>query len=364
MNDTSGPVFCPERLKVARNRRGLLAQELATRVHVSGTTVSAWERARSSPKDHNVVAAAEVLDYPVGYFYRDAPPVLVGRAFRSLAKMTARQAARANAAGVDAVEVDMWIERYFARPAPALPDLRDTAPEVAAEMLRVDWGLGYQPLPNLVHLMERHGIRVYSLVHDGVEVDAFSAWHENTPFVYLNTATTPERGRMDASHEIGHLVLHPHEREVSTKQEEEAKQFAAAFLMPRDAFIATAPRRPSLSAIMEAKLRWGVSTAAYAYRLNSLSLIPYWFYRDLFIKIRTQYKATEPGMTIERETSQVLSKVLTSRLGSGSVRQEISRDLQIRLRDLDEITFGLALTPVHGGSGITEPSRGEISLVK
>ena len=39
-------------------------------------------------------------------------------------------------------------------------------------------------LPNVVHLMEAHGIRVYSLVQDGASFDAFSVWHGEVPFAF------------------------------------------------------------------------------------------------------------------------------------------------------------------------------------
>jgi hypothetical protein len=42
------------------------------------------------------------------------------------------------------------------------------------------------------------------------------------------------RGRFDAAHELGHLVMHGHERPLpGPEAEREANQFASAFLMPR-----------------------------------------------------------------------------------------------------------------------------------
>jgi transcriptional regulator with XRE-family HTH domain len=196
-------VFSPERLRLARQRRGLLGQELATRLNVTRRSVTSWENGSKTPNDDNVSSLASTLDYPRGYFYLDAPPLLEGGTFRSLARMTAKQASQATAAGAQAVELDNWITAHYRRPEPRLPDLRDVEPETAAEALRADWGIGFRPLPNLVHLMEKNGIRVYSLVHGGIEVDAYSAWCGNTPFVFLNTIKTPERSRMDASHELG-----------------------------------------------------------------------------------------------------------------------------------------------------------------
>lgn len=45
-----------------------------------------------------------------------------------------------------------------------------------ATTLRRHWGLGEQPIKKMIHLLEVNGVRVFSLVIDAVEVDAFSMW--------------------------------------------------------------------------------------------------------------------------------------------------------------------------------------------
>lgn len=358
-------LFSPERLRLARQRRRLQVQELAALVGVTSRSVSAWENAKKVPTEENVGAMAAALVYPRGFFFRPAPPALTDATFRALAKMTAGQRDAATAAGVQAVEFDEYIGTLFRRPEPNLPDMRELDPEGAAESLRAVWGLANRPVPNLVHLLEKNGVRVYSLVHDGVEVDAFSGWSQNKPFVFLNTMKTAERSRMDAAHELGHLMLHHHSGAKSKKQEDEAKEFASAFLMPRRAFLASAPRRSVLPAIVDAKWEWGVSTAAYAYRLHALGRIPYWEYRSLCIRLRSQYGSSEPGRTLRRESSQVLAKVLGTKESGGVSRYDVAESLCIPLSDLDEMTFGLALTSVQGGGMQSAPGpRPEMKLLK
>jgi hypothetical protein len=166
----------------------------------------------------------------------------------------------ARAAGSQAVALDMYITEKFKRPSPTVPDLRGFSPQNAAEAVRAQWGLGYRPIPNLVHLLEKNGVRVYSLVHEGGEIDGFSTWRGNFPFIFLNITKTAERSRMDAAHELAHLVLHHYLRGPAGRaEEEEARLFASCFLMPGPAFIATAPRRITLPAILDAKRQWGVS---------------------------------------------------------------------------------------------------------
>lgn len=354
-------LFSPERLKLARERRGLLKQELAARTDVTPRAVSSWESGASEPSSENVEAIARVLDFPRGYFFGDAPVQLANAEFRSLARMTAKQRSTALAAGAQAVALDEWISTRFDRPVAKLPDLRDSeSPEGAADNLRALWALGYSPIPNLVHLLEAKGVRVYSLVHEGTSVDAFSDWHGGTPFIFLNTQKTAERSRLDAAHELGHLTLHAHREGGTRKEHEDAAQaFAGAFLMPRASFIPTAPRRPTLDRILAAKVQWGVSALAYVYRMRKLGLLSDWEYRSLCIQIRSTHGSSEPGVNIPRETSQVLSKVFA--VSGGVRRTEAARDLNLRLADIDEITFGLTLTSVPHSIATSDRFAGQVS---
>jgi len=349
-------LFSPERLTLARERRGLFLQELAAVLGVNAATVSRWENNHVVPPPDMIAAVAKALDFPPEYFFGPAPPRLETAAFRSLARMTAKQRYTALAAGSQAVALDAWIAQEFDRPAPNVPNLSDLAenPEAAAETLRAAWSLGYQPIPNLIHRLEVNGIRVFSLVHDADEIDAFSDWQGDIPYVFLNTTKTAERIRMDASHELGHLAKHAHAGGPTTRvEEEQAQGFGAAFLMPASAFIATAPRRVNLETVIHAKQQWGVSALAYVHRLYRLGRLSDYTYRSLCIQIKSAYGKTEPGEARPKESSQVLAKVLS--MPGGNIRKRITSALRIYPRDLDDMTFGLTLTPMIGGGSVTVP---------
>jgi hypothetical protein len=84
------------------------------------------------------------------------------------------------------------------------------SPDTAALYLRQNWGLGERPIPNMLKLLEAKGVRVFSLAENTKAVDAFSVWRNGLPYVFLNIAKSAERSRFDASHELGHLVMHKH----------------------------------------------------------------------------------------------------------------------------------------------------------
>ena len=55
----------------------------------------------------------------------------------------------------------------------------------------------------MLHVLEAKGVRVFSLAENTRNVDAFSSWREERPFVFLNMQKTAERSRFDAAHELG-----------------------------------------------------------------------------------------------------------------------------------------------------------------
>ncbi|MFF1491492.1 ImmA/IrrE family metallo-endopeptidase [Streptomyces sp. NPDC058304] len=167
----------------------------------------------------------------------------------------------------------------------------------------------------------------------------------------LSTEKTAERGRFDAAHELGHLVLHGEEQVPHGPQAEgEAHRFAAALLMPAADVLAYAPRNPSTNWILQAKRRWKVAAMALAHRLHELNLTTEWQYRTHCVELgRLGYRKAEPQSALVREASQVLGKVFTALRAEGTPPSDVARDLQLRPADLNDLIFGLVVTAQDGG---------------
>jgi Zn-dependent peptidase ImmA (M78 family) len=223
---------------------------------------------------------------------------------------------------------------------------------MAAEFTRAKWGLGENsPAPNMVHLLEAKGVRVFSLTPEYSDVDAFSFWHDGKPFVIINTLKSGERGRFDAAHELGHLVLHGHNGcSAWTKESErEANQFASAFLMPGSGVRRRVPRNPTTDQVLREKQYWRVAALALTYRLNDVGLLTEWNYRQCLIELgRLGYRLGEPG-GIPRERSQVLEKVFRSLREQGLSARSIADELQIDVEEFNMLVFGLVMTSFDGG---------------
>src|SRR5712691_8586629 len=192
--------FNPTRLTLARQRNGFTKQHLANLCDVTRRTVTAWEcgDVDSPPVD----LLSKVLGFSSSFFMSDDPPLLSQEsvAFRALSSMTARQLDRILAAAALALELSNWIDENYKVPAPSVPDFsepHDLLPAITAESLRSIWGLHQRPINQLLALLERKGIRVFSLPIEEREVDAFSFWRNAKPFIFLNTSKSAERIRFD-----------------------------------------------------------------------------------------------------------------------------------------------------------------------
>ena len=346
----------PKQITFARVRRRLTKAQLAKELGVTSRSLQNYETGASAPDPELLARIAKLLRFPQQFFFLDEDmPEIKEHAvsFRKLSKMTDSMKACAFAAGAIAVKVNQWVEDRFSLPQADLPDLSDLSPEEAAATLRRVWGLGNAPIPNMVHLLESKGIRVFSLAEETRDVDAFCTWYEGKPFVFLNTIKSPERSRFDAAHELGHLVRDTytmqHGQTHGPEMERQADAFASAFLMPKESVTANQPPAYTIKYLMKLKRYWGVSLAALAYRFNSLGLVSEWNYRSLCIEIaKSGYRTNEPE-PIERETSQLLSKVLDILQSRKQGRREIAESLNLSVDEINALTFRLTKLSVVSG---------------
>lgn len=361
-------MFNKSRLTLARRRRGLLKARLAEESGLTVRSITAYEAGTSEPSPAALERIAEVLRFPLQFFSGSSIDELRSEtaSFRALSRMSAATRNRALAAGQLAMELGEWITARFHLPACDLPDLKDVGdPEAAAGTLRATWNLGERPIGNMVHLLESKGVRVFSLAEDAEDVDGFSLWKAGIPYVFLNTLKSGERGRFDAAHELGHLVLHAHSSPGGRDAEVEANRFASALLMPRASVVARAPWLPTVDAMIRGKRTWNVAAVALAYRLHALGLLTDWHYRTLCIQMAS-FRKSEPN-GIPRETSQLLDKVFAALREDGKSKADVARELGFYSEDIDALVFGLVMTPLQGGrAGGTAggtPGRARLRLV-
>jgi Zn-dependent peptidase ImmA (M78 family) len=360
--------FNPARLSLARRRRGFTKRSLADALYIDQKSVIRYESGEREPSDQIIKQLSRLLDFPEVFFLGPDldEPSADGVSFRAFATMPARDRDAALAAGALAYLMDDWVNSRFHLPAPALPEIEFASPETAALYLRQHWGLGMRPIPNMVHLLESKGVRVFSLAENTRTVDAFSAWRRNLPYAFLNLGKSAERGRFDAAHELGHLVMHKHGGPHQGRSaEEQANEFAAALLMPEDDVRAVLPRINALNQIIEAKKRWKVSVAALNYRLNKLRVTTEWQYRQFSIQITERGFHKKEPYGITREKSVVWQKIFDHLRSTRRTKNLIASDLSIPVREVENLVFGLAnMLSVDGGAATSNRSRAVLTLVE
>lgn len=352
-------MFSATRLSIARQRRQLTKRELAQRSGVSIPTLTRLDAGKTEPDRETVLAIAGALEFPIEFFYLNDCDVLTPEAvsFRSLSTLSARQRDAALAAGTLAFEVHDWISRRFELPKPQLLNLRDEDPIAAAETLRSHWGLGTKPIEHMVKLLESKGVRVFSLSEQHKHVDAFSCWHNDVPFVFLNTFKSAERSRFDAAHETAHLCLHIHGTIARDRNlEREADAFASALLVHRSDLIGHLPRISSLAQLLSAKKRWGVSVSALARMAHDANLVSDWHYESLSKQISYYgYRSTEPEGR-PREKSVLWRMVFEELWKDGLTRESIARALYIPADEIEALVGELVVQPT------VQPTRERPSL--
>jgi Zn-dependent peptidase ImmA (M78 family)/DNA-binding XRE family transcriptional regulator len=345
------------RISVARRRRAMSKKGLADLIGVTPNTILRYESGEITPSPEVVEKLAHHLKFPIKFFdgAEMDEPRRDNASFRGMASKSGKIMDAALASGAMAFLLDDWIARDFDRPEPDVLDLQHENPHSAAMLLRQYWRLGTKPIENIIHLLETKGVRVFSLAENTKDVDAFSLWRDDIPYVFLNRFKSAERSRFDAAHELAHLCIHKHgganSEYVGGNLEKEANAFAGAFLMP-ESDVRTVCNRPiySVNDLAEYKKRWRVSVSAINYRLRELGMISEGKCTSNYVEMsRRGWLKAEPN-AIAREQSSILQDVINDLLGRGITKSKIAESIGVPPLEIEALLFGLAnMVAVDGG---------------
>ncbi|SCY44976.1 helix-turn-helix domain-containing protein [Desulfoluna spongiiphila] len=356
-------LFNENRLTYARKYRALTIKALSEKIGVSSRTLSSIENGHK--KDDTIRPTLEALqkclNFPEAFFFQEDMPSLEKDtvSFRSLARMTATVRDKCLCAGQLALEFMGYVNFRIQLPKVDLPDLGNDTAEAAAAIIRNEWGIGEKPIRNMVHQMESKGIRVFSLYDRSTDIDAFSFWKDEEPYVFLNMNKSVERGRFDAAHELGHLVMHKHGGPKGKEAEMQANSFASALLMSEGTVKANTSSFMNLEDIIKAKRYWLVSAAALVRRMKDLSILTEWQYRTLNIDLSKHgCLKREPNPLEQRESSKLLPMIFKLLKDDGITKYHIAKGLRVSAKEIDALMFGLTMTGVEGGKPV-EPNPPE-----
>lgn len=339
----------PRRVRRARESHGLTQAQLADRLTDAGHSISApalsqIERGVTKPSPETLAALSRTLDHPLRFFVGRGTSIEepeLGGFFRSLRATSARERRRALAKTALVHDLVAAVEQHVRLPELDIPRVASMAPPEAARLIREAWGISPGPIPNVVRVLERHGVVVARLADAGARVDAFSVNFPDRPVVLLgNDKGKRDRSRFDASHELGHLVLHDQPAN-DPAIEADAHAFAAEFLMPaQDIESELRAERLDWRRLLDLKLRWGSSIAALVRRARDLGVITDPQYTNFMKAISARgWRKDEPG---DRElgppeTSALLDLVEDHFRTRGISLSEIANEAGLPLTPLREI---------------------------
>ena len=286
------PGFSGSRLREAIEVRGKTAAWLAGHVDVSAQAVSKYERGKATPGPTTLRKIAHELEFPIRFFLagdrsRSSSPVF----FRSMAAATKRARAAARHQLIWLQDLSEALAVDVRLPEPNLPSIDvgdplllsfDEIEEVASEV-RTFWRMGSGPVPNMINLLENQGVVSAKLKLGANTLDGVSVLDaaERRGYVIVGTDKGAScRWRFDAAHELGHLVLHSEIDNSSLMSsahfkllEDQAHRFAAAFLLPMEAF-GDELVGLNLDSFLALKPSWKVSVAMMMKRSSDLGFVP------------------------------------------------------------------------------------------
>ena len=315
--DVMESVFA-NRLITARKMAGLSLQGLADKLGnvVTKQALNKYEQGIMKPNSKLIIKLSEVLNVTVDFFFSNSTVKiqLLNVDFRKYSsKLNKTEETAIQEKAKDILERYLELEdllnieeppSYFSYPS--IIKNPDDA-EAAAKKLRSDWNLGYDPIPDVVEMLEDKGYKVVEI--DAPEsFDGLKAQTNGKKVIVLkkdSANVNVVRKRLTALHELAHHSLKFPEGITLKEEEKLCSAFAGAVLYPEEMVRRDLHKdrfnfyQNELQIIKE---RWGISFTAIFSRALTLGIINDYVYKRLNIGYRGKMlHKNEPGIFLSRE---------------------------------------------------------------
>lgn len=321
-------VFNNNRLKSARLLSGLslrqLEEELSFRV--SYNSINKYEKGQMLPDNGTIIKLAEALKVKPGYFFEKDTLELGVIEFRKKNSLSESEIELLKEKTKDTLERYIQVENLlnisskFQSPICQHEVNNVNDAEEVAEVLRQEWSLGTNPIPNVIEMLEENEIKV-------IEVDASDKFdglstivNYTIPITVINRSFTIERKRFTALHELGHLAMNL--ASVSNKEKESiCNRFSAALLFPKNEVIKILGNKRSniaMGELVTLKEEYGIAVQAIMKRALDLAIITPATFKRFCIGISSNKKEEGLGNYKGEEKSMRLLQ-LVLRLASEKI---------------------------------------------
>ena len=306
------------RLLSARKMSGMSLQKLADALGnvVTKQSLNKYEQGVMKPDSTLLVKLSSVLKVPLDYFYAE-PTVSVELTNLYYRKHSSRISANEKASIEE--KVKNLLEKYLElenllnldeQPAYFKYEkeiITSNNAEEAAKRLRIDWKLGYDPVPDVVAMLEDKGYKVFE-IDASRSFDGLFAEVDGLKVIVLNGSLfegNNTRKRFTALHELAHHSLNMPEQMEHKEAEKLCHVFASAVLYPAE--MARKELHKERFHFFENELillkeRWGISISALFHLALRLGIINNYVFKKLNIGYRSRgYHNDEPGSYLSQE---------------------------------------------------------------
>lgn len=277
------------RLNEARLYRKMTIEELSGVIGISKQAVSQFENKKSVPDFDTLNKISDVLNFPIRFFRESIEDsVSIGNTyFRAPFSSNKKDMNSQRIKAKYVAFIRHCLSEYVDFPALNLPRVKEfNDVERVANQVRDYWGLGREPIMDMVALLEKNGVIVSEFSTEGKTIDAFYQYGEMFEREYFcvvlgTDKLTFARRQFNAAHELAHILLHERNndlvelnREDFRNREDEANRFASAFLLPRETFeqdVRTYCNK--LNYYIELKRKWKVAMSAMIYRASDIGVL-------------------------------------------------------------------------------------------
>lgn len=320
-----------ERIKQAREIRGLTQEQLAERVGVSQPYISLVEQSAETPAPSTLEAIALATSVQIAFFFRKSGPDLAlgSLLYRRTKKLAKSDAARVRQQARLAIEVVEFLGRRF-KPMPVVLPVANCEAGQAAQLARSAMGVSPDgPISGLLRKLEKSGVLVVYLPAKVKGFEAFSAWSDEDPrrpVVCLSSCDSGDRVRRTIAHELGHLILHQDFLGSERERDKEADIFAGELLFPSEAMDQELMPPITLTRLAELKRRWGVAMAAIAHYATERRLITARQKRYVRVKLRDRGWLRREPVAIPVEYPRLLTQMADSAFPAGEAPRRIAKE--------------------------------------
>ena len=328
------------RLHRARKAAGLSLRDLGERVGVSHASIKKYEDGDAMPSSDILLHLARALQVRTEYFFRPAPVVLEGIEYRKRSSLPKKRLDAITHEVLDQIERRIELENLFPQspvksfaPAEEVNDQMTSMDQIedVADRVRIAWNLGFDPIPDLIDVLETNGIRVFMIEADTEnKFDGLAARVSGMPIVVVGRHWPGDRQRFTLAHELGHLMLEG--RLAQDLDEEKAcNRFAGAFLFPRESVRQELGGHRNAIELKELGLlkeEFGLSMAGILYRARDLDIISHAYREDQAKLFRVKgWFRKEPGQDYPAEKAHIFEQLVFHALAEDYIGESKAAEL-------------------------------------